>query len=278
VSVVGPDLPEGAVRSTLTGGLAAVELGDGPRGTVLLVPGYTGSKEDFCPLLPHLAEPGFRCVAVDQRGQLDSPGPDDPAAYTVEALAHDLGAVLDDLERPHLVGHSFGGLVARAAVLERPSRVRSLTLLGSGPAGLTGPRIDALEAVRPLVVAGELERVADLSEAAAELDPRRAAIDPRTKRFLRARLLASGTTALLAMADALIGEPDRTDDLRAAGVPVLVLHGEHDDAWTPAQQAEMATRLGARHAVVPGAWHSPAAEDPEATAKELLAFYDALDD
>jgi hypothetical protein len=49
---------------------------------------------------------------------------DDPSAYTVEALGRDLLAVVDELrEGPvHLVGHSFGGLVARAAVLRRPRR------------------------------------------------------------------------------------------------------------------------------------------------------------
>ena len=287
MSVVGPDLPPGAERVELDvpgGPLAAWTAGDGSRGTVVLVPGFTGSKEDFGPLLPHLAGRGVRCVAVDQRGQHESPGPDDPGAYSVTALAADLGHVLDGLRRAahgdgalHVVGHSFGGLVARAAVTAAPRSVASLVLLASGPAALRGPRVDGLSLVRPLVEAGELQRVADLSDAAIDLDPRRAGIDAVTRRFLKDRLLRSSPTGLLAMADALTGEPDRVDDLRATGVPVLVLHGEHDDAWSPAEQQDMARRLGARHAVVPGAWHSPAAEDPVATAAALLAFYDALD-
>src|SRR4030095_4604727 len=62
-------------------------------GTVLLVAGYTGSKEDFAPLLAPLAEAGHRVVAIDQRGQYESPGPDDPAAYSVAELAADVVAV-----------------------------------------------------------------------------------------------------------------------------------------------------------------------------------------
>ena len=73
-----------AIPRTFPGGagpLAALDTGgDGVRGTVLLVAGYTGSKEDFAPLLAPLAEAGFRAVAIDQRGQYESPGPDDPAA------------------------------------------------------------------------------------------------------------------------------------------------------------------------------------------------------
>ena len=53
----------------------------------------------------------------------------------------------------------------------------------------------------------------------------------------------------------------------------------HDDAWAPALQADMAERLGAAYAVIPDALHSPAVEQPEATAKALLAFFpeDATD-
>ena len=119
------------VRAGTVGGLAAIEAhppaGAAKRAPVLFVPGFSGSKEDFLPVLAPIAEAGYRAVAVDQRGQYESPGPDDPAAYTVEALAADLMIVVAGLSaesggRPpgpgvHVVGHSFGGLVARAAVL-----------------------------------------------------------------------------------------------------------------------------------------------------------------
>jgi pimeloyl-ACP methyl ester carboxylesterase len=71
----------------------------------------------------------------------------------------------------------------------------------------------------------------------------------------------------------MLGAPDRVAELAAAGLPVLVAHGEADDAWTPAAQAEMARRLGARHEVVPGSVHSPAVENPARTLELLLAFW-----
>jgi pimeloyl-ACP methyl ester carboxylesterase len=59
-----------------TGTIAALDNRDtAPAGVgpvVLLVPGYTGSKEDFLPLLRPLARAGFRAVAMDQRGQFES--------------------------------------------------------------------------------------------------------------------------------------------------------------------------------------------------------------
>lgn len=61
------------------------------------------------------------------RGQYESIGPDDASAYTRAALGADIAAVLEALgpEPVHLVGHSFGGLVCREAVLAGASPRRS---------------------------------------------------------------------------------------------------------------------------------------------------------
>lgn len=278
MSVVGGALPAGSEPTSYDvdgGRLAAVSLRPaGARGTALLVPGFTGSKEDFFPVLEGIAAGGWHAVALDQRGQHESPGPDEVAAYSVEALAADLRAVLATLDAPvHLVGHSFGGLVCRAAVLADPTAVASLVLLASGPAALAGPRVEAMDHVRPLVEAGDLVAVADLMDAATALDPLRQELPDQVRDFLRRRFLASSATGLLGMGDALTTEPDRVDELAALDLPVLVLYGEHDDAWPPAVQAAMAERLGATHVVLDGARHSPAAEQPEATVTALLAFW-----
>ncbi len=126
--------------------------------------------------------------------------------------------------------------------------------------------------MRPLLEQGMPALIAAYDALNAD-DQRWLALDASTQGFLRDRMLASSARALLGMADALVGEPDRVDALRATGLPVLVLHGDADDAWTPALQAEMAQRLGARHAVVPGAAHSPAVEAAGTTAAALLAFW-----
>ena len=244
-----------------------------PVATAVLVPGYTGSKEDFALLAAPFAAAGVRYVAIDQRGQYESPGPDDPAAYTVDALAADLLDFLAALDAGpvHLVGHSFGGLVARAAVLRAPAVVTSLALLGSGPAGLSGPRVDGMRALEPVLDAHGPEA---LFEAILAASPVRA--EGPLRSFLRERFLRSNVTGLRAMGDALTDEPDRVDDLRTTGVRTFVACGEHDDAWPPDVQRAMARRLGAPFEAIPGAVHSPAAEAPEQTAKALLRFWLSL--
>jgi pimeloyl-ACP methyl ester carboxylesterase len=269
-------LPEGVRRATVDipgGPLAILDAGTAERGTVLMVPGFTGSKEDFRLLVKPLADAGFHVVALDQRGQHESDGPDDEAAYTTEVLGADLIQVVKALgEGPvHLVGHSFGGLVGRAAVLQEPSAFRSFVLMGSGPAGLTGARADVMPFMRAILLDGGLEAVWD---AALQLPPHpeKPAVTAEVQDFLRARMLGNTPAGLLGTAAALTSEPDRVEELRATGIRCLVVYGERDDAWSPAQQSQMAERLGCETAVIAGAWHSPAAEQPEATLTALLAF------
>ena len=74
------------------------------RGTALLVPGYTGSKEDFIALLAPLAAAGFRAVAVDQRGQYETGGPPVEAVYAQAELARDITALTRALSAEGGVG------------------------------------------------------------------------------------------------------------------------------------------------------------------------------
>jgi pimeloyl-ACP methyl ester carboxylesterase len=252
--------------------------GAAPLGTALLVAGYTGSKEDFAPVLRPLGEAGYRIVAIDQRGQYESPGPDDPDRYSVEELGADVVLVARALreesgEPLHLVGHSFGGLVCRAAVLQAPDLFTTFTLFGSGPAQLTGRRADLLDHLGPLLDGGGVEAVHQALEQVAMTDPKAQAVPRPTREFLSRRFLRNSEAGLRGMAAAMLSEPDRVAELEAAGVPLLVTHGEADDAWMPHVQADMAQRLGARYAVIENSIHSPAVENPVRTVEVLLDFW-----
>jgi pimeloyl-ACP methyl ester carboxylesterase len=271
-----------AEHRTFPGGagpLVALDTGgEAVRGTALLVAGYTGSKEDFAPLLAPLAETGYRVVAIDQRGQFESPGPDDPAAYSVAELGADVVAVARVLRQEsgeplHLLGHSFGGLVTRAAVLAEPGLFTSITLLGSGPSRLTGRRADLLGHLGPLLDAGGVQLVHETLEQVAMTDPRAQAVPEPTRAFYSRRFLGNSEAGLRGMADAILDEPDRVSELAAVGLPILVAHGEADDAWLPHVQADMAERLGARHEIILNSIHSPAVENPLRTLEVLLDFW-----
>jgi pimeloyl-ACP methyl ester carboxylesterase len=240
-------------------------------GSALLIPGYTGSKEDFAPILDPLGTVGYRVVAMDLPGQYQSPGPQRRDAYTMAwlgSVVNEVAAALGD-GPVHLLGHSFGGLVGRAAVLAEPRRYRSLTLLGSGPAGIGGQRRELMARLEPVAAAGGLAAV----WAAMDVETTE---PPVLTQFRQTRFLASSLAGLFGMADALRSEPDLVAPLRETGVPTLVSFGTDDDAWSPAEQRDMAARLGGEPGVIEGAAHSPTTERPATTAAMLATFWASL--
>jgi pimeloyl-ACP methyl ester carboxylesterase len=269
--------------SAASGELAALVATPPPgvvrRPGVLCVPGYTGSKEDFIHLLPLLARAGHAATAIDLRGQYESGGPEDLAAYTLPALGADIASLLESMaaggEPMHVVGHSFGGLICREAVLSG-APARSLTLLGSGPGALGGTRGMLIELMAPLLAEGGVPAVFEASEAIDATDPKKTLIPADIKDFLRRRFLASPAAALLGMGASVTAAPDRVEELRALGIPTFVAHGDADDAWSPEEQRDMAQRLGARYEVFVGSGHSPAVDDADAVAASLESFWATL--
>jgi len=266
-----------ATVTTAVGDLAAL-IGTPPSGAphaapVLLVPGYTGSKEDFLPVLGPLARAGHRAVTIDLRGQFLSQGPADPSLYTIEAHAKDVAEVHASLGADaHLVGHSFGGLVTRRAVING-ARPATHVLVGSGPAALPGQRATTIPLMLQVVAEGGVEQMADAVTEMERGDPRMAEVPEEVRRFLHERRLLGSGVALRVMGEEILSVPDEVQALAAAKVRTLVVYGEADDAWPPELQTEMAARLDAQAVGVAGSVHSPACEQPTAFVQVLLEFW-----
>lgn len=246
-----------------------------PHANAILIPGFTGSKEDFGEVLPLLASAGWQAATYDQRGQYESAAAanDD---FSLDGYAADLVAVTEALfgtaEQTHVVGHSFGGLVASTAVVTNPDPWASLTLLCSGPGGFDGAkRQDILDG------AALVER--DGLEAAYRYKQRedrrrgREAPPPEIEKFLHQRFMANSPHSLTAIAMLLADSADLTPELGGAGVPVSVMRGEHDDAWEHSVQDRLAEELGTTVVVIDKAAHSPAVERPEETRDALVRFW-----
>ncbi len=249
------------------------------RGVALLLPGCTGSKEDFTLVHEPLAARGYRTVAVDGRGQYESDGPaDDESAYAQEELARDVLAQADAVGAPvHLVGHSLGGQIARAAVLLDHSPFRSLTLVSSGPARISVSQEQRVKLLRDALA---VMSMAECWEAILAMGPPEEvggpARGPGGPEHPRRRWLGTSPAQLLATGRQLCTEPDRVAELAAVPLPFHVLSGARDDTWPVPDLDAMALRLGAHRTVVDGAEHSPAADRPAPTARALADFWDGL--
>lgn len=259
---------------------APVADGVSAKGTALLLPGFTGSKEDFNPLHVPLAARGYRTVAVDGRGQFESDGPaDDESAYAQDELAKDVLAQAAALDAPvHLVGHSLGGQIARAAVLLDASPFLSLTLMSSGPAQISGSQQQRVKLLRDALA---VMSVADVWEAIQAMEPPEetdtggeldSGLDDRDD--LRRRWLGNKPAQLIATGRQLCAEPDRVAELAAVPLPFHVLSGSHDDTWPVPLLDQMSVRLHARRTVIPGAEHSPNTDRPLETARAFADFWD----
>jgi pimeloyl-ACP methyl ester carboxylesterase len=246
-----------------------------PLGTVLLVPGWTGSKEDFTPLVDHLARYGWIAVAVDQRGQYETSGPADATAYSLAELGADVVAMSKALGGySQLVGHSFGGLVAREAVLTDPSVFSTITLMCSGPGGFSD---EAKRQGLQMLAFGldnlPIEQVYDLKLDHDSKDPQYVVPAEDVAAFLRKRFTGNVPASLAEITRRLIDAEDRTEQLAKTGVRAQVMYGETDDGWPLAVQDAMADILGVQPQMIADAGHSPAIDQPAATARMLVEFF-----
>ncbi|MFD5253898.1 alpha/beta fold hydrolase [Streptomyces bobili] len=268
---------------TARGEFAVVDspVADGvvPRGVALLLPGFTGSKEDFHLLHEPLAARGYRTVAVDGRGQNQSDGPEfDEAPYAREELARDVLAQAAALGAPvHLTGHSLGGQIARAAVLIDHSPFLSFTLVASGPAQISESQRQRVQLLHDALA---LMTMPEVWEAILAMGPPEEVGGPARGfgelALLRQRWVNHKPAQLLATGRQLLTEPDRVAELAAVPLPFHVLSGARDDTWPVTLLDDMAMDLGAHRTVVAGAEHSPNLDQPLPTAHALADFWDKI--
>jgi pimeloyl-ACP methyl ester carboxylesterase len=237
------------------------------KGDAILVHGFTGSKEDFDYIGPLLAKRGYRVFAPDNRAQHESPIAENDSAYTSQAHGRDVVDLVRhfNLDRPHLFGHSFGGLVAQCAVVQSPELFRSLTLFCSGPCAQPTPRFSA-QLAKELPGKTMQEAWEEFAEAMYVNHPR--------KELMKKRWLANDPLSLLVHARELATFESVLSEIAARKIPAHVVYGENDDAWPLEMQNEMAKDLSAQLSIIKDAGHCPNEDQPEAAVKVIADFWD----
>lgn len=101
---------------------------------LIVLNGGPGQSSHYMSSLEKLAGQDLAVVSFDQRGTGRSENPKDDT-YTFDNYIDDIEAIRLFLKQKkiHLLGHSFGGILAQYYVSKNPTKVKSLILVGTGP-------------------------------------------------------------------------------------------------------------------------------------------------
>jgi pimeloyl-ACP methyl ester carboxylesterase len=214
-------------------------------GTVVMVHGFATNRAENWRRLGWYAafeRKGYRTVALDLRGHGESDKPHDPAAYTREAMAGDIVALLDHLglARVDLLGYSMGSHLSMAVAAAQGERIGNLILGGVGA---------RMVSADPRPFSGTMT----MGEAMLADDPS-TITDPTLKGFRRfAEAQGEDRLALAACGEGR-GERAVPDDFPRLTMPVLVVTGSRDEiAGDPQILADAVP--GARAVSIPACDH-----------------------
>ena len=235
---------------------------------LLLIHGLGSSGLDWEYQVPAFAKT-FRVITVDLRGHGLSPRPAGP--YSISGMAADVLALLDELgiASAHVVGLSMGGAVAFQIAADAPQRIRSMTIVNSGPhMVLTTLRQKLAIGIRvPIVKLLGLPTMGKMISQKLFPDP---AHQQLRDTFVE-RLSRNDKAAYIASLRALIGWSVQAR-LSAMHCPTLVITADQDYSPVSLKEQYVALMPKAQLVVVPNSHHALPLERPEAFNKVLAEF------
>jgi pimeloyl-ACP methyl ester carboxylesterase len=255
--------PGPARREIVRAGPATLQVTVSGKGEpIVFIPSRGRSIDDFDNLSKRLVESGYQVILPQPRGIGGSTGPLEGITY--HDLASDVAATIQSLvgRAATVIGHDFGGRIARTLASDHPRLVKQLVLLGV--AGMV-PR------------SPEVERLTKrFWETALSREDRLAAI--------RQTFFATGNDARVweegwyfDVARAQRASDARTplkEWLAGGSAPILILEGAEDIIAVPENGKRLAAEFPDRVTLIEisKAAHALLPEQPEQVAKAVLAY------
>jgi len=240
---------------------------------VVFLHGIGVGARSFAPQMASFAAIGYQPVAFDLMGY-GGRGPVQKLSF--EALAVDVERAIEKsgLERPVLVGHSMGGMVAQTMVRRRPDGYRAAVLSCTSPAfgnpagdfqqKFVADRLAPLDAGRTMA-----------QNAAAAADGMMGPNPDQAGRALFIEQYAAVPEATYRAAVKCLVTFDERANLPNISIPVLCLAAEHDRNAPPPVLEKMAGKIpGAYYLCLSGLGHVPNLEAPAAFDTAIFNFLD----
>ena len=245
--------------------LSVRSVGLGP--VLIMIHGGPQYSHHYMEDLERFAPSGLTVVTYDQRG-VGSSSDSTPPARGLENHVADLEALRTGLgvERIHVLGHSWGGLIALAYAVAHPDKVLSVTLVDSIPPsrsswdaaqGRFSQRLDALIAAGVVPSSPPVGVGDDCTPQARALlpvflaDPTTAPGDGLMRTTCHSHVAAETWATL--------GNFDLSPSLAALSVPVLIIHGSADPFGeeVPRELAAALTGASPNLVLLPDCGHFP---------------------
>ncbi len=262
------------------------QMGEGE--PLLVIHGGPGLSHDyFLPPIEALAK-NFRLILFDQRASGRSDINLDAADISLNHFVQDIAGVLDVLkiERAHVLGHSFGGLLAMKFATEYPGRVQSLILCNSVAAS---KEFDELSRQKQQQVVTEYDNklraeifasddFKDGSPAAYDkllkVNFKRAFYDTLLVDKLELRLNEnfSKSSKLLFGLSADLVSYDLHPALAGLSIPALIIHGAADLIPVEVSQKLKNTLPNAKLVIMERSGHFPFIEEEKEFSSILTSF------
>ena len=242
------------------------ENGDADGPATIFLHGWPDSWFSWSRVLP-LLPPGFRALAMDQRGFGESERP--VSGCSIEDFATDAVAFLDALsiERANVVGHSFGSFVARRVAIAYPDRVKRLALIGTAVSARNAVTQEVETVVRDLADPVPIEFAREFQAGTAYLP----LPEPFFERIVTESLKMPAPQWRLAFA-AVLAYADAAS-VASIAADTMLLWGDRDALFPREDQDRLAAAIPrARLTVYAETGHCPNWECPERVAADLGAF------
>jgi 3-oxoadipate enol-lactonase len=223
-------------------GMTIDSEGEGP--PIVMLHGLGGTSNSFQAMVPALA--GFRVVRPDLPGAGRSPTPqqDITVGFLVEMV--ESAAALLGVRRAHVVGHSFGTLIAQHLAARHPDRVASLTLFGP----ILEPQDAARERLRTRAAAARQDGMSAVADQliGSALASATANDNPVAVAFVRESHMRQDAEGFARSCEAL-GQAEKADH-RLIDCPTLIVTGDEDAVGPPSIAHELADKIGGAKTVI----------------------------
>ena len=264
---------------------------------LLTLHGGPGATHDYLEPLAELARSGRRVIFYDQLGAGNSDHPHDPSMWTVDLFLDELSAIRQTLglDRVHILGQSWGGMLGMEYTLTQPLGLASL-IVSDSPASMEQWVAEAnkLRADLPPEVQ---ETLLKHEAAGTTTDPAYLAamdvfyrrhvcrVDPWpdcvTRAFAKLAEAPEVYNTMNGPSEFHVIGTLRTwnivDRLHEIRVPTLLLSGRYDEA-TPAIVETIHQRIpGAEWVLFEQSSHLPHVEEPERYNQVVSDFLDRVE-